>query len=67
MKNGPNDFTLLVASAEAKPSVVHDIKTKEGNDASVKVEYGDFSADLRKVVDALEQVHFKTTGVRLHY
>lgn len=56
MKNGPNDFTLLVASAETQPPALHDINTKAGK-ATLKVEYGDFSADLAKVVDALKEVH----------
>ena len=52
VKNGQNDFTLLVASAQTHPSVVHDIEGK----TKLEVKYGDFSADLSKVVEALKEV-----------
>ena len=55
-KNGPNDFTLLVASAQSQVHVSHEIDTKQGDKAKLKVQYGDFSADLAKVVQALEEV-----------
>ncbi|PPQ86247.1 hypothetical protein CVT25_005576 [Psilocybe cyanescens] len=55
VKNGPNDFTLLVASAQTQPPALHDIATESGDKATLKVEYGDFSADLAKVVDALKE------------
>jgi dipeptidyl-peptidase-3 len=56
LKNGPNDFTLLVASAQTQVDVSHEIDTKQGEKAKLKVQYGDFSADLVKVVKALEKV-----------
>ncbi|KDR81604.1 hypothetical protein GALMADRAFT_239656 [Galerina marginata CBS 339.88] len=55
VKNGPNDFTLLVASAERQPSALHDIDTKAGDKAKLKVEYGDFSSALTKAVEALKE------------
>ncbi|KAH9484285.1 Dipeptidyl peptidase 3 [Psilocybe cubensis] len=54
VKNAPNDFTLLVASAQTQPPSLHDIESNNGK-ASLKVEYGDFAADLSKVVDALKE------------
>ena len=56
VKNGPNDFTLLVASAQTQVHASHEIDTKQGDKAKLKVQYGDFSADLLKVVNALEKV-----------
>ena len=56
VKNGPNDFTLLVASAQTQAHVTHEIDTKQGDKAKLNVQYGDFSADLVKVVKALEKV-----------
>lgn len=56
VKNGPNDFTLLVASAQTQAHVSHEIDTKQGDKAKLKVQYGDFSTDLAKVVQALEEV-----------
>jgi dipeptidyl-peptidase-3 len=55
VKNGPNDFTLLVASVQSRLHVSHEIDTKQGEKATLKVQYGDFSADLAKVVQALEE------------
>lgn len=54
-KNGPNDFTLLVASADPKPHAQHDIKVQE-TAAKLTVEYGDFAEPLKKSVAALEEV-----------
>jgi dipeptidyl-peptidase-3 len=53
-KNGPNDFTLLVASADPKPQVQHDIKNQEAA-AKLTVEYGDFAEPLQKAVAALQE------------
>ncbi|KAJ3997264.1 aflatoxin-detoxifizyme [Lentinula boryana] len=53
-KNGPQDFTLLVASAQAKHSAIHDISIESGK-FRLTVEYGDHAAPLKKVVGALEQ------------
>ncbi|KAF8964677.1 aflatoxin-detoxifizyme [Flammula alnicola] len=56
MKNGPNDFTLLVASADkAQPLAVHEIDINSGDKAKLQVQYGDFSEALTKVVDALKE------------
>ena len=56
VKNGQNDFTLLVASAQTQPSAVHDIQGTAEGKAKLKVQYGDFSADLCKVIEALKEV-----------
>ncbi|KIJ60992.1 hypothetical protein HYDPIDRAFT_116493 [Hydnomerulius pinastri MD-312] len=53
-KNGPGDFTLLVASAHKQPSALHEISAKAGS-AKMTVEYGDFSEALTKVVAALQE------------
>jgi dipeptidyl-peptidase-3 len=55
MKNGPNDFTLKVASAESQPLVQHNIKCLDA-EAKLNVEYGDFSTALQKAVAALQEV-----------
>ena len=56
VKNGPNDFTLLVASAQTQAHVAHEIDTKHGEKAKLNVQYGDFSADLVNVVKPLGKV-----------
>lgn len=57
MKNDSSSFTLLVASADkTQPFAEHEIVSKSGDRAKLKVEYGDFSADLEKVNDALTEV-----------
>ncbi|KIM87068.1 hypothetical protein PILCRDRAFT_815526 [Piloderma croceum F 1598] len=53
-KNGPNDFTLKLASAESQPHVQHNFKCL-GAEAKLNVEYGDFSTALQKVVAALQE------------
>ncbi|KAF9074653.1 aflatoxin-detoxifizyme [Rhodocollybia butyracea] len=53
-KNGLNDFSLLVASAQTKPLVSHDIPVNAGK-IKLTVEYGDHAAALKKVVDSLEE------------
>lgn len=55
VKNGPGDFTLLVASANKQPHAIYDIDL-QSDKAKLKVEYGDFSEALKKVVAALEEV-----------
>ena len=45
-----------MASAETQVNVSHEIDTKQGDKAKLTVQYGDFSADLVKVVKALEKV-----------
>ncbi|KXN89266.1 Dipeptidyl peptidase 3 [Leucoagaricus sp. SymC.cos] len=54
VKNGPGDYVLLVASAAAAPSTVHDIDI-QGMKAKVTVEYGDFSPVLQRVNEALRE------------
>ncbi|KAG6375168.1 peptidase family M49-domain-containing protein [Boletus reticuloceps] len=50
-KNGPRDFTLLVASVQKQPSTFHELTSQ----AKLTVEYGDFSESLTKVVAALKE------------
>jgi len=46
-----------VASADkSMPFAEHEIASKSGDKIKLKVEYGDFSADLCKVNDALKEV-----------
>lgn len=53
-KNGPHDFTLLVASVNKTESIVHEINT-ELTSIRLTVEYGDFSMALAKAVAALHE------------
>ncbi|KIK16465.1 hypothetical protein PISMIDRAFT_30890 [Pisolithus microcarpus 441] len=53
-KNGPSDFTLLVASASKQPPVLHKFSLTSGT-ARLTVEYGDFSEPLSKVAAALHE------------
>ncbi|KAG0707773.1 peptidase family M49-domain-containing protein [Suillus ampliporus] len=53
-KNGPHDFTLLVASVNKTKSVVHEINA-ESKSIKLTVEYGDFSAALATAVTALHE------------
>ncbi|KAI6039215.1 peptidase family M49-domain-containing protein [Pisolithus marmoratus] len=53
-KNGPGDFTLLVASASKQPPMLHDISIASET-AKLTVEYGDFSEPLSKVITALQE------------
>ena len=52
VKNGPDDFTLLVASVNTQPEKIHDISAT----AKLRVQYGDYSKDLTAVVSALREV-----------
>jgi dipeptidyl-peptidase-3 len=62
VKNGPKDFTLLVASANTtQPAAVHEIDAA-GDKATLKVQYGDFSKDLAKVVEALKEAEKYTAN-----
>lgn len=54
-KNGPHDFTLLVASVNKTESIIHEINA-EPTSIRLTVEYGDFSAALAKAVAALHEV-----------
>ncbi|KAF9564650.1 aflatoxin-detoxifizyme [Agrocybe pediades] len=62
VKNNANDFTLLIASAESQPHALHDIETKSGEKAKLKVQYGDFSDALSKVVEALKEAQKYTAN-----
>ncbi|EMD38545.1 hypothetical protein CERSUDRAFT_82823 [Gelatoporia subvermispora B] len=53
-KNGSNDYTLLVASANSQPNSVHTLDS-EGKSFKLTVEYGDFSEPMKKVVAALKE------------
>lgn len=53
-KNGPRDFTLLVASANKTESIMHEINA-ESKPIKLTVEYGDFSAALAAAVAALHE------------
>ncbi|KAJ2984708.1 hypothetical protein NUW54_g10409 [Trametes sanguinea] len=53
-KDAPDNFTLLVASAESRPKATHEIQIL-GNKAKLSVEYGDFSDALQKTVAALTE------------
>jgi len=53
-KNGPSDYTLLVASGNsAQAAALHEFEVKAGGKAKLSVEYGDFSAPLTKAAEAL--------------
>ncbi|KAG6897567.1 hypothetical protein C0992_000155 [Termitomyces sp. T32_za158] len=54
VKNGPGDFTLLVASARSHPSTTHSVDHKSSV-TKVKIEYGDFSGPLQGVINALQE------------
>ncbi|KAI5997175.1 peptidase family M49-domain-containing protein [Pisolithus albus] len=53
-KNGPDDFTLLVASASKQPPAPHKFSLTSRT-ARLTVEYGDFSEPLSKVITALQE------------
>lgn len=55
VKNGPGDFTLLVASANTQPHEIYDIDLLNDT-AKLKVQYGDFAKALQRVVNALREV-----------
>ncbi|KAF9052626.1 aflatoxin-detoxifizyme [Panaeolus papilionaceus] len=61
LKNGPNDFTLLIASASTQPPALHEIDA-QGSKAKLTVQYGDFSEDLSKVVKYLKEAHKYTAN-----
>ncbi|KAI0650861.1 aflatoxin-detoxifizyme [Trametes meyenii] len=53
-KDGPESFTLLVASADSAASTSHDITVLDKK-AKLTVQYGDFSDALGKAVSALTE------------
>ncbi|PPQ71974.1 hypothetical protein CVT24_008191 [Panaeolus cyanescens] len=61
LKNGPNDFTLLIASANEQPPALHEIDA-QGGKAKLTVQYGDFSEDLSKVVGYLKEAQKYTAN-----
>lgn len=73
VKNGPDDFILLIASVNTQPEQIHDISAT----AKLKVQYGDYSKELTAVVSALREVchreraemHALTmnTGTKVHF
>ncbi|KAG6832410.1 hypothetical protein H0H92_002678 [Tricholoma furcatifolium] len=54
VKNGTDDFTLLIASANSQPSAAHVVDHEHGK-INLKVQYGDFSDQLKDVVAALQE------------
>lgn len=54
-KNASNDFTLLVASVDPQPRTQHSIKAVLA-DATLTLEYGDFSESMQQIVAALKEV-----------
>ena len=56
-KTSPDAFTLLVASAEPRASVKHEIKILDRH-ATLSVEYGDFVEAMKKAVAALTEVRY---------
>ena len=55
LKAGPNDFTLLVASAESSSKEGPELKIGD-NTVKLKIQYGDFADALKKAADALTEV-----------
>jgi dipeptidyl-peptidase-3 len=64
-KNSATDFTLLVASAQILPDIVHTIDVS-GKKAKLTIQYGDFSASLKKVNLALQEVSATHINSSLH-
>ncbi|KAG1772666.1 peptidase family M49-domain-containing protein [Suillus occidentalis] len=60
-KNGPHDFTLLVASVNKTESIVHEINA-ETKSIRLTVEYGDCSAALANAVAALHEAKKHTAS-----
>lgn len=60
-KNGPHDFTLLVASVNKTESIIHEINA-ESKSIRLTVEYGDCSAALAKAVAALHEANKYTAS-----
>ncbi|TFK42589.1 aflatoxin-detoxifizyme [Crucibulum laeve] len=54
VKHGAQEFTLLVASAIIQPDAIHEIESK-GEKVKLKVQYGDYSEDLKAVISALQE------------
>ncbi|KAF8628356.1 hypothetical protein AX15_003891 [Amanita polypyramis BW_CC] len=54
IKNGPNDLTLLVASASTQPEKLHEVSHKS-EEVKLRVQYGDYAKDLSAVIGALRE------------
>lgn len=54
-KDGPSDFTLLVASAEKNTNIKEETISINGQTMTLKIEYGDHSEAMRRSVDALKK------------
>ena len=54
-KDAPDNFTLLVASAETRDQATHEIEILNKK-AKLTIEYGDFAESLQKAVAALTEV-----------
>ncbi|KAE9403756.1 dipeptidyl-peptidase III [Gymnopus androsaceus JB14] len=54
-KNGPGDFTLLVASVQSNPSAVHDSMSGKTGKFKLTIEYGDHAAALKRAAASLEE------------
>ncbi|RXW15063.1 hypothetical protein EST38_g10793 [Candolleomyces aberdarensis] len=54
VKNGPNDFTLLIASVDKGSDALHELQVN-GSAIKLAVKYGDYSQDLAKAIEALKE------------
>ena len=54
-KDGPNDFTLLIASANKRTDIKEENLNINGQTATLKIEYGDHSEAMRKAAEALKK------------
>ena len=59
VKNGKDDYTLLIGSADTGANAVHDVEA-ETTKIKLTVKYGDYSKDLAKAVQALKEVNMTT-------
>lgn len=63
-KDGPDNFTLLVASADPIAKAFHEIQILDKK-AKLTVEYGDFADSLKKAVSALAEVGTSSDGTNV--
>lgn len=54
-KEGPNEFTLLIASADKRPEIKEETLNINGQTATLKIEYGDHSEAMHKAAEALKK------------
>jgi hypothetical protein len=64
-KNSATDFTLLVASVQILPDIIHTIDIS-GKNAQLTIQFGDFSASLKRVTLALQEVSATPINSLLH-